>query len=168
MTETRSPAPSKRTRRLIREIVVVFVLIVVAAFIFRAIPQIAEYTRFTRDFCTRCGIAKRVCEEWDRESVEKTVTSELESRPLSQWYDAHYPEPCRHEWRRYAHSGTYRFFRWGWFSTRPYMSEAPCKFAVPQLIRLSDEERLDLDSRFEADPIACKAYLKSQLERRFP
>ena len=168
MTETPSPVLSKRRRRFVREFIVVIVLIVAAAFIFRAIPQIAEYTRFTRDFCTRCGIAKSVREEWRRESVEPTVTSEFESRPLSQWYDAHYSEPCRHEWRRYGRSGTFRFFRWGRISTRPYMSEAPYKDHVPQLIRLSDEERLDLESRFEADPIACKAYLKSQLEPRFP
>ena len=47
------------------------------------------------------------------------------------------------------------------------MSEAGSGVASP-LINLSDEERIDLESRFEEDPIACKAYLNSQLEPRYP
>jgi hypothetical protein len=152
-------------RRLTRTIVVIFVLVVIAGFVYPAIPLNAGHSS-TLHFCTQCGIAKRGREEWDRENVEPTVTSEIDSTPLSQWYDSHYPEPCGHEWC-FGNSSTHRFFRWGAFSTSPRVSVTACG-RPPRLIHLSDEERRNLEHRFEADPIACKEYLKSQLEPRFP
>ena len=165
ITEAPPRVLSKRRRGLVRALVVVIVLVVITGLVTPAIPRNAGYSSKLY-FCTQCGAAKHVLKEWDRESDEPTVTSEFDSTPLSQWYDAHYPEPCGHEWC-FNHFTVYRFFRWGTFSTNPSMSEAGSGF-TPPLLNLSDEERRDLESRFEDDPIACKAYLKSHLEPRYP
>jgi len=113
-------------------------------------------------YCGHCGLRKHTLETWQGDRSNQAETSELLVTPLSTWRDSHYPDPCSHEWHaNRVDRGDH--FRLGTFRTRAGGAHESGFGPTPRLIRLSETDRIGLDRRFEADPAACKAYVRSRL-----
>lgn len=144
-----------------RFLLALLLLLFLGALLLPAIPPNRGYSS-THHFCTHCGVRKHALEEWQGSIDHQTTQSELQPTPLSQWYEAHYPEPCQHEWC-YNHSVTRGYFQIASLRLNAGTGSAG-SHVTPFLISLSIADRDNLDSRFGADPNACKEYIALQLK----
>jgi len=137
-------------------------LVLLAGFLPPAIPpNISHETEWF--FCQGCGVRKVVTQVKNLRDGELLESeSQIVPTDLSAWYEAHYPSPCEHVWRR-NHVGTKGFFVLGPFRIRAGGAEAG-SWRTPSLLSLGEQERKELDERYAKDKAACGEYITAALK----
>ena len=138
-------------------------LVVLVGFLLPAIPPNIRHTS-EMFFCQRCGVRRVVTQvgEWrNGESLDNE--SQIVPTDLSVWYEAHYPSPCQHIWKRHNISSEgYRTL--GPFRIRAGTCESGSSRTPSLLQELGEQERNDLDKRYATDKAACQEYIAQALK----
>jgi hypothetical protein len=126
------------------------------------LPNVRENTK--RFYCRKCGIGKVVKQITSTSDDMLETQSEHVSTDLSAWYESHYPSPCEHVWQL-NHTALV-----GYFVVGPLRMRAGAagygSYPTPRLLWLDENQRQELDKRYQEDKAACHQYISVALKPR--
>jgi hypothetical protein len=147
-------------RTLVISGIVLIVLFLLAGFLLPLIPPKDE-RRVTVSFCEKCGAMRDAVEEGPVGGPLRVTSEKLGRYPLGEWSVKHFGDKCEHSWKR-ANVSVLKYvsllgmFRWQ--QSAEFVDDH-----TPAILHPSSEDLKDLETRFAADPQACRTYVERRL-----